>query len=111
MWKRIVGYNNYEVNEMGEVRNWHRDTMLTPSKTQKGYWVVELWEKGKRSKKLVHRLVAEAFIPNPEGKPLVNHIDADKGNCKLENLEWVTAYENMVHARNLGLYNWKNKKK
>ncbi len=67
--------------------------------------VVNLWADGKRKAKLVHRLVAETFIPNPESKPDVNHIDGDSTNNHVSNLEWVTKSENMRHAFDAGLLN------
>lgn len=68
-----------------------------------GYARVELWKNGVGKKYLVHRLLATAFIPNPEAKPQVNHIDGDKTNNALSNLEWVTQSENQVHAYVAGL--------
>ena len=59
---------------------------------------------GKKGRiEMVHRIMAEAFVPNPEGKPFVNHIDGDKGNCSPSNLEWCTSAENNAHAREHGL--------
>jgi hypothetical protein len=105
MWKKINDYPNYEVSMWGEVRNIRRGTIMSQSLNDKGYPRVELWEKGKRAKKLVHRLVAEAFIPNPENKEIVNHKDANKSNPNVGNLEWATNVENMIHARKIRLYN------
>lgn len=68
-----------------------------------GYLRVQLWIEGTRHYRSVHRLVAENFIDNPEGKTEVNHIDGDKSNNRVENLEWVTRCENMSHAVSTGL--------
>lgn len=64
----------------------------------KGYFFVCMKEFGKRKNLLIHRLVAEAFIPNPENKPEVNHIDGNPHNNRVSNLEWVTSSENRKHA-------------
>lgn len=72
------------------------------TKTPNGYFQVGIG--GKRGNiEMVHRVMAMAFVPNPDGKPFVNHIDGDKGNCSPSNLEWCTAAENISHARNTGL--------
>jgi hypothetical protein len=67
------------------------------------YVRVELWSEGTGRKYLLHRLLADAFIPNPEGKPCVNHKDGNKHNNELSNLEWVTRSENQKHAYQNGL--------
>lgn len=64
----------------------------------KGYHIVCLHLNGKKKLTKVHRLVAQAFIPNPNNKPQVNHKDLDKTNNNVDNLEWVTGYENYLHA-------------
>lgn len=79
-------------------------TRLTKSHTMsiqennKGYLFVCAKENGRRKNLLIHRLVAEAFIPNPENKPEVNHIDGNPHNNRVDNLEWVTSSENRKHA-------------
>ena len=65
---------------------------------QNGYKVVWVTIDGKQKILVAHRLVAKTYIPNPENKPQVNHIDGNKGNNRVENLEWVTAHENAIHA-------------
>ena len=69
----------------------------------KKYTVVTYTESGKQTSYYVHRLVAEAFIPNPDDKPQVNHKDGNPSNNNVENLEWVTSKENVAHAYEIGL--------
>lgn len=82
----------------------HRDARwLNPYKL-KGYKRVHLAIDGKKFARFVHRIVAEAFLPNPQKLPLVNHIDGDKTNNSVSNLEWCTAKENSDHAYKTGLH-------
>lgn len=108
-WRPIEGYEGlYEVSNKGRVRSLnYRHTgeakILRLCKNKDGYLCVHLSKNGTRYAKQVHRLVASAFIPNIGDKPQVNHIDGDKTNNKVDNLEWVTGKENMQHAWNTGL--------
>lgn len=76
---------------------------MKKSKTSTGYWKVELSNGGKRKSYKVHRLVGLSFIPNPEGKPYINHIDGNPLNNHYKNLEWCTQLENVIHALETGL--------
>lgn len=110
IWLPILNYENlYEVSSFGQVRRLKKLNNLRPG-LSKGYYFVVLSKdcKGKISK--IHRLVALAFIPNPENKPYVNHKDGNKLNNKLENLEWCTDQENRTHASKLGLLKRERKK-
>ena len=98
IWKLVADYPNYSVSNYGRVRNNKTGYILKPLKVGFGYVVVELWNKNGPKSKKIHRLVAEAFLPNPDKKPQVNHIDGNKKNNRLDNLEWVTASENMKHS-------------
>ena len=95
-------FSGYTIREDGEVRS-RFGRVVKQQFDGPGYARVELWENGKGRKYLVHRLLAQAFIPNPDRKPQVNHIDGDKANNALTNLEWVTQSENQLHAYRVGL--------
>ena len=94
VWKDIQGYNgNYQVSDCGHVRSmsFNRTGVTKVLKTNKhrnGYFSVLLFDNGKRKRLYIHRLVAEAFIPNPFNFPQVNHKDEDKSNNHVDNLEW-----------------------
>lgn len=94
-WKNIKGFENYEVNDDGQVRNKKTGRILKPYDNGRGYVEVDLLINGKRTTKKIHRIVAEAFIPNPENKPEVNHINEIKTDNRVENLNWMTREENM----------------
>ena len=88
-WKNVIGYEGlYEVSNMGNVRNVRRNKLLKLTKTYYGYIQVNLYKNGIRTGLRVHRLVAQAFLPNPDNLPEVNHLDEDKTNNRVDNLEW-----------------------
>ena len=97
MWKTIIYNNtatNYSVSDNGEVRKDTNNYMMK-LQIQQGYQHVTLQINGKPKRFRVHRLVAEAFIPNPENKPEIDHIDGNKSNNNVNNLRWCTHKENM----------------
>jgi hypothetical protein len=95
----VKGFPNYEVNENGEV--WSRITnrFLKPHVSSKdGYLRVVLRKDGRSYSRTIHRIVAETFLPNSDVLPCINHIDENKRNNHLSNLEWCTHQENMNHG-------------
>jgi len=107
----IPGYEGlYAVTRAGVIYSLPRKhsrklKIMTPVDNMKaGYLRVVLTKDGNSKLVYIHRVVAETYITNPDGKPMVNHIDGVKTNNRVENLEWVTRIENYVHAFELGLY-------
>lgn len=103
-WITIEDFPKYEITKNGMVRNKETQHIKTPSPGKHGYPVVSLWKDGKQYLRTIHTLLAKTFIPNPENKPQINHIDGNKENYNLKNLEWVSARENNLHARRTGLH-------
>ena len=102
--EKIKDFEKYSITRDGRVWSWHRNLFLSPGLAGKGYPMVVLFKDGKPHNRLVHRLMAQAYIPNPDSKPEVNHKDGDKTNNFLNNLEWVTSHENRLHGYKLGLH-------
>lgn len=111
-WRNIPEYEGlYAISNLGRVKSLARivkrkdgtrqkyeTRILRHHISNKGYHQVELRKNSRSKYPLIHRLVAEVFIENPDNKPQVNHIDGNKGNNRIDNLEWVTSSENAIHA-------------
>ena len=119
MWKDVPGFEDlYEISDtgivrskdrtrtdtLGRVRSW-KGRVLNPDIAPNGYYRVSLADGPRKSQKYLHRLLAELFIPNPDNLPQVNHKDGNKLNCSLDNLEWVSVQDNIIHAYQHGLIN------
>ena len=91
----IKGYPNYTINTQGEIYSKRNKKKLKLSNINKGYQIVTLYNKGESKNFLVHRLMADHFLPIIEGKDQIDHIDGRKDNNKIENLEWVDVKENI----------------
>lgn len=105
IWKLIPGYNEYKISTHGRVKSLARkkgwckahERILKLWSNKKGYLIADLTVDGRKKHRQVHRLVAEAYIPNPGNKPQVNHKNGVKTDNRVDNLEWVTNYENHIH--------------
>lgn len=97
-WRQVKEHPNYEVNQFGEIRHKKRKQILKPRSNNGGYQYVNFKVDGKNTNFAVHRIVANAFIPNPNGYTEINHKDYDKTNNCVDNLEWVTSKQNKQHA-------------
>lgn len=103
-WVKIKRNANYSVNENGDVRNDATGKIKKPYiNKSNGYLTIDLYDKNKTEKVPVHRLVAEAFIPNPEGKPTIDHKDGNRQNNDISNLRWATYSENNSRFNTYGV--------
>ena len=110
MTKVINGYCNYTISIDGTVINTKTNIIKKAWLGKNGYYHVDLYDSNKSTKIAVHRLLAIHFIPNPDNKRTVNHIDGNKQNNCLTNLEWATDSENIQHAYDTNLNHASNKK-
>lgn len=96
IWKTIDDYPDYMVSNMGRVKSFKKgkEVILKPILGKIGYYYVNLRNNGKRKVHYIHRLISEYFIPNPENKPCIDHINTDRTDNRVENLRWVTQKEN-----------------
>lgn len=99
-WEWVPDYpGKYRVSDHGRIQSLLTGRILKPTPSGNGYRKVTLCHNGVYTQRNIHRLVAQAFIPNPENKPHINHKDGDKSNNCATNLEWVTRSENQLHCR------------
>jgi len=105
-WKFIDSYKSrygrYRVSNLGRVKNGH-GTVLSHHMHKKGYVMIAMIKEGKEKRVQIHRIVANAFIPNPDQLPQVNHINGNKSDNRVSNLQWCTNAQNMAHANLNGL--------
>jgi hypothetical protein len=102
LWTPIQGYEGiYEISSEGDIKRVKTGRILKLCVSTKGYASPQLYKNNRYEPVRTHRLVAVHFIPNPENKPFVNHIDGNKLNNSVTNLEWVTNAENVAHGWNL----------
>lgn len=112
MWKDIIGYEGlYQISNLGRIKSLERkvrhnygglrivpEKILKPSPDGDGYLYISLSKEGKKKNPKIHKLVAYHFLENPDNLPQVNHLDEDKNNNRLSNLEWCTCLHNLTHS-------------
>ena len=110
IWKDINGFEGvYQISNHGRLKSFKKDKngkILKNTNKKGGYFSVVLEYKNNTKHTRIHRLVAESFIPNPNNYPCVNHIDGNKQNNNVENLEWCTYKQNFEHSKRIGLWEY-----
>ena len=112
IWKDITGYEGlYQVSNLGRVKSLKNDKekILKPVISSKGYLFVNLCKQGKQKPTNIHRIVAKAFIPNPNNLPIINHKDEDKTNNCVNNLEWCTYQYNNTYGSRIDRFIYSNR--
>lgn len=109
IWKDIPNYEGlYQISNLGNVKSLHRiannnhiihEKILKPQKNYNGYLIVNLYKNNKMKAKLIHRLVGKTFIDNPNNYNYINHIDKNKSNNNINNLEWCTQSYNVIYSK------------
>lgn len=103
IWREVSNNPNYRVSNSGRIMRVDTQHEKVPRRDTNGYYTTDLYHNGRAQKVRVHRVVAQEFIPNPDNKSDINHKDGNKNNNSVDNLEWVTKSENMLHAYRTGL--------
>ena len=99
IWRSVSGYANYQVSNIGRVRNTKTGRILQPCDDSDGYHIIHLYINGSPKTTRIHQLVAKEFIDNPQNKPCIDHIDRDTKNNCTSNLRWSTYSENSMNKR------------
>jgi len=97
-WRKIEDYDNYSVSDLGHIRN-DKTGIIKKLVMRNGYYSVLLYDNGNRKNVNIHRIVANAFIINPDNKPIVDHIDGNKLNNNKTNLRWASCSENGMNQK------------
>lgn len=98
VYKTIEDYPNYQISNLGNVKNTKADTILKPYNTKSGYLHIDLFNENGRKTFTVHRLVASTFLDNPNNHPIINHINENKTDNRVENLEWCDSKYNINYG-------------
>jgi hypothetical protein len=121
IWKDVIGYEGiYKVSSLGRIKRISKNHLcnlryqgeyyLKPLDNGKGYLRMKLSNNGTSKRVMLHRIIAEAFITNPENKKVINHINCNKKDNRIENLEWCSQSENVLHSVKLGRWTQGRKK-